>query len=1022
MSASRSRRTAVWQPRLRLEPKEAHTRPSRVLRAAFLATSLALAASRASGLNRATALSQYGRDLWDSDSGLPQNSVDAIVQTRDGYLWLGTQEGLIRFDGVRFTIFDSRNTPAMRDDWVLAFCETRDGTLWVGTAEGLLRGRDGRFDGWQPDGPLSRGMVRSLIQARDGALWAASSEGLARLEGRSARLFTEKDGLPGKGTFSVAEDSGGRIWAGTAGGLAILRGARFEPVRIPDEPAAAVTALQPDPGGGLWVGTARGLARLSDAGPRAYGTRDGLTSSRVQALYHDSQGVLWVGTAGGLFRLAEGRFEALTRDNGGLSSSDIDSLCEDREGSLWIGTRDGGLNRLKDERIANYTTRQGLPDDRVWTAFEDRAGTLWVGTADGSLSRLSPGAASFEVFARLGARVVSIDQDSAGDLWVGTFGNGLFRINGAETVHYGKDHGFAPPFVSALCADRNGGVWIGTSGAGLYFHRDGKFARYTEREGLASNRVFSLLQDRAGTIWVGTFGGGVSRLRDGKFANWTTRDGLAHDIVMSILEDERGAFWFGTRGGLSRWSGGRFTTYRETTGLFHDAVQKVLADDRGYLWLTSNHGIFRVNLEEVAAAAAGGGRILHSVGFTTGNGMRSVECNNGQHGGFRGRDGRLWFATLKGLAMADPAHIRLNAVPPKVVIEAVQSGRQALPATSGLTLTPAQRDLEFHYTALSFKNPAAIRFRYRLEGFDRGWIEAGGRRAAYYTNLPPGRYRFHVLASNEDGVWSESGAVSEVTLSRSLFETAWFRLLCAAAGLLLLWSWHRVRVRRLAAREAVRSALFEARLSALQAQLQPHFLFNALNSLLPLVGTEPGRARRMILRLGDLLRASLLAETTQLVTLERDLALLDEYLDIERMRFRDRIQIDIEADAVARSAQVPSFLLQPLVENAIKHGADPRTGRVRIRIEASAGDGTLSLAIRDAGPGIRESEAGERGIGLTNIRRRLELLYPGRHLFRLANQEAGGCEVSIRIPLSFGSDTRGEPPVSENITRIGIVG
>ncbi len=1007
----------------RLEQKEAHTRPRQVVATAFLAASLALAASRASGLNRATALSQYGRDLWDSDSGLPQNSVDAILQTRDGYLWLGTQEGLIRFDGVRFRIFDSRNTPAMRDDWVLSFCETRDGTLWVGTAEGLLRGSDGRFDGWQPDGPLAGGMIRSLVQARDGALWAASNDGVVRLEGHSTRLFTEKDGLPGRGAFSVAEDSRGRIWAGTGNGLAVLREARFEPVRVYEESAApAVMALQPDPDGDLWVGTARGLVRLSDGGRRAYGAADGLTNSRVQALYRDSQGILWVGTAGGLFRLWEGYFEPLSRENGGLSSSDIDSVCEDREGSLWIGTRDGGLNRLKDERIANYTTRQGLPDDRVWTAFEDRAGTLWVGTADGGLSRLAPRAAGFEIFARLGARVVSMDQDSAGDLWVGTLGSGLYRIHGRETIRYGKDQGFAPPFVSSLCADRNGGVWIGTSGSGLYFYRGGKFTRYTEQDGLASNRVFSLYQDRAGTIWAGTFGGGVSRLRDGKFSNWTTRDGLAHDIVMSILEDQSGAFWFGTRGGLSRWSGGRFTTYREATGLFHDAVQKVLADDRGYLWLTSNHGIFRVSLEEVAAAAAGGGRILRSVGFTTGNGMRSVECNNGQHGGFRGRDGRLWFATLKGLAMADPAHIRLNAVPPKVVIEAVKSGRQTFAAVSGIMLAPAQRDLEFQYTALSFKNPSAIRFRYRLEGFDRGWVEAGARRAAYYTNLPPGHLRFRVIASNEDGVWSEGGAVSEVTLSRSLFETAWFRILCAAAGLLLVWSAHRLRVRRLAAREAVRSALFEARLSALQAQLQPHFLFNALNSLLPLVGSEPGRARRMILRLGDLLRASLVAETTQLVTLERDLTLLDEYLDIERMRFRDRIQTDIEADETARSAQVPSFLLQPLVENAIKHGADPRTGRVRIQIEASAGEGSLSLTIRDDGPGIRESGAGERGIGLTNIRRRLEMLYPGRHFFRLANREGGGCEVSIRVPLSFDNDAKGDPSLSEKISRFGVVG
>ncbi len=279
-----------------------------------------------------------------------------------------------------------------------------------------------------------------------------------------------------------------------------------------------------------------------------------------------------------------------------------------------------------------------------------------------------------------------------------------------------------------------------------------------------------------------------------------------------------------------------------------------------------------------------------------------------------------------------------------------------------------------------------------------------------------------MLASNEDGVWSDSGADLEVTLSRSLFETAWFRILCAAAALLLLWIGHRLRVRRLAARESLRSALFEARLSALQAQLQPHFLFNALNSLLPLVGSEPGRARRMIVRLGDLLRASLLAETTQLVTLERDLTLLDEYLDIERMRFRDRIRIDIEADEEARSAQVPSFLLQPLVENAIKHGADPRTGRVRIEVEARAAEGSLFLSIRDDGPGIRETGAGERGIGLTNIRRRLEMLYPGRHLFRLANRELRRLRSLHPHPPLLRPGRRETSPLRRKISRIGLIG
>jgi len=980
---------------------------------------LALTASRAPGLNSATALSQYGRDVWDSDTGLPQNSVDAILQTRDGYLWLGTQEGLVRFDGVRFTVFDSRNSPAMRDDWVRSLCQARDGTLWVGTSEGLLRSRNGRFEGWQPEGVLSRGTVMQVFESRDGTLWAVSVQGLVRVQGRSMRLFSEDDGLTPGSVFSVGEDSQGRLWAGGRFGLALFDGTAFHPfVATEGKAPTGVTVLTADPRGGLWVGTRSGIAHVQGGSVSSYGDAPGWRKpwAPVQVLYVDAEGVLWIGTSGGLLRFAGGRFEGLNRDNDGLSSGDVDAIFEDREGSLWVGTRDGGLNRLKDERIANYSTRQGLPDDRVWSVFEDRDETLWVGTAEGSLSRLAHGQSRFEVFANLGGRVVAMDQDPSGDLWVGTRGEGLYRIHGKRILHYTERDGFPAVVVLAIHADRSGGVWIGSGGTGLYHFRDGKFTRYTDRDGLAANIVFCLREARDGTLWIGTWGGGLSRLRGGKFSNLTTKDGLAHSIVMSILEDARGDFWFGTRGGLSRWSGGTFTTFRQATGLFHDAVQDIMADDRGYFWMTSNRGIFRIRADELAAAAPGAERTLHPIGLPTGNGMRDVECNNGQGGGARGRDGRLWFATLKGLAMADPGRIRLNTVPPKVVIEKVFSGHHELAGAGGITLAAPMRDLEFQYTALSFRNPAAIRFRYRLEGFDRDWIDAQGRRAAYYTNLPPGKYQFRVLAGNEDGFWSRGGAAAEVTLERSLSETTGFRLFLAGLACALAWSAHRLRARRLAAREELKAAVFEAKLSALQSQLQLHFLFNALNALLPLVGHEPGRAKRMIVRIGDLLRASLMSETTPLVTLERDLALLDEYIDIERMRFRDRILIEVDADDRARSARVPSFLLQPLVENAIKHAADPRSGRVRVRVEARVEEETLLLTVRDDGPGVAsDSGEGGGGIGLRNIRRRLELLYPGRHELKLSNLPGGGCEVLIRIRFTGDSAARreaGQPPGS----------
>jgi ligand-binding sensor domain-containing protein len=971
------------------------------VRAFRFAAGLWLATASVSALNPATPIAQYGRDVWDSDSGLPQNSVDAILQTRDGYLWLGTQEGLVRFDGVRFTIFDTRNSRAMQDDWVKALCETRDGSLWVGTQAGLLRWKNGAFAERQPRGVLSRAVVTELFESREGVLWAATNQGLARVSGEEVRIFGTEDGLPQLLVQAIGEDSGGNLWVGSRRGLARFEVSRFTVPPASGELPAPATALVTDPRGGFWIGTGKGLVRWNDGATRVYGAADGLVSPRVQVLYRDHEGTLWVGTAGGLFRFDNGRFVALSRDGGGLSSNEVDAICEDREGSLWVGTRDGGLNRLKDERIANYTVRQGLSDDRVWSVFEDRSGNMWAGSADGSLSRLAPEAAAFAFVANLGAPVRAIDQDTEGDLWVGTRGNGVYRLHGKQIQRYTSAEGLQGIWVAAICADRRGGVWIGTAGAGLHYFKDGRFTVYTEKDGLPTSGIFSLFQDRRGALWIGTFGGGVSRFADGKFVNFTTRDGLAHDIVMSIFEDDAGTFWFGTRGGLSRWKAGRFTTYRQKEGLFHDAVQKVLADDHGYLWLTSNHGIFRIRSAELDAAATGHGRTLHPIGFTTANGMRSVECNGSQHGGFRSRDGRLWFATLKGLAMADPRRIRLNTVPPQVVIESVSSGLHGLSPEKGLDLPPSMRDLEFQYSALSFRNPTALRFKYRLEGFDEGWIDAGARRVAYYTNLPPGRFRFHVEACNEDGVWSRDGGVLAVTLQKALPETAGFRVLCVLVAAAAVWGLHRVRVRRLAAHEALRTAVVEARLSTLQAQLQPHFLFNALNSLLPLVGREPGRAKRMIVRIADLLRSSLLSETRQLVTLQQDLTILEQYLEIERMRFHDRIQIEIDADALARSADVPSFMLQPLVENAIKHAADPRTGRVRIGVLARAEGGKLSLKIRDDGPGFGEnSGTASKGIGLSNIRRRLETLYPGEHVLSLSNPSDGGGEISIEIPLS----------------------
>jgi len=963
-----------------------------------LAALLLLAACQLWGLDPSTPLPQFGHDVWTSDSGLPQNAITAMVQARDGYIWLGTQEGLVRFDGARFAIFDTRNTKALNDDWVQALLESRDGTLWIGTVTGLARRRNGEFLP-APEGPLSRAIVRTLFESRDGSVWVGSSLGLTRFRGAGTRTWGERDGLPEGRILSIAEDTQGQLWVGGTWGAARLENDRFEPWTVRDGFPGAALSMLADPAGGLWVGTGRGLAHVSGRSTRLHSLEEGLTNNFVRALKRDRAGSLWLATDSGLFRYRDGRF---TRhgESDGLSSNRILSLLEDREGSLWVGTADGGLDRIREQRIAVYNEAEGLSDARLWSVFEDRRGNLWAGTAEGVLNRMPAGSDRFEPVVSLGATIMAIAEDTQGGLWVGTRGGGLVHVRNGRTRRYVQADGLSGNWISSVAVDRRGAVWVGTMGSGLNRIENGAITSFRGPAVLGSDAVFSIFEDRAGSLWIGTFGGGVSRYADGRFEIFTTKNGLAHDVVMSTYEDAEGTFWFATRGGLSRFRDGRFTTYRQKEGVFHDAAQRVLEDGRGYLWLTSNRGIFRVSQAELAAAARAPGRISDAATFTTATGMATAECNNGQHGAWRTRDGRLWFATVKGLVMADPARIATNLVPPSVVIEQVTADGQALPLPGGVALPAGTRRLEIAYTALAFRNPAAVRFRFRLEGFEKDWVDAGPRRTAYYTNLPPGKYRFRVRAANEDGVWSDAGASTEVTLARRIHETAWFRalavLLLAAAGAAL----YRLRVRRLEVRERLRTALVEAQLDALQFQLRPHFLFNTLNSILPLVGKDPERARQMVVRLGDLLRASLRAEDHPLVTLEEEIAILEKYLSIEEVRFRDRLAVSISVDPAVAAARVPSFLLQPLVENAIKHGLGGRGGHGRIAVTAREESGALALAVRDNGPGIRANSVDTTGgIGLANTRRRLEALYPGRHRLELLPAIGGGAEVRLSIPL-----------------------
>jgi diguanylate cyclase (GGDEF)-like protein len=796
-------------------------RPVHAIAVTAIAVATAARPPSALALDPARAITQYVHDTWQAPRSLPQNSVSAIVQTRDGYLWLGTVAGLVRFDGVRSVVFDKANTPALANHRVTSLMEDRDGRLWIGTMQGL-----------------------------------------ARRDGERMVLFTTKEGLPHDIVTALYEDRVGRILVGTrGGGIVRFKDDRF--VRESGFEATAglrVKAILEDPSGTLWVGTETGLVRIKDGQATVLTKKDGLAHDRILSLAGDGKGALWIGTeGGGLIQSKEGRFEAITTKQG-LSNDNVWSLGFDHQGSLWIGTDGGGLDRLASGRLSSFTTRQGLGSDFVWAIREDREGSLWVGTNGGGLSRFKDGPiAAFGTREGLSSDFVrAVYRTHDGALWIGTYGSGVNRIaegritqlttrdglsndsvvsllesrdgslwigtryglnrlkDGRITVTTQKD-GLSNDFIYALHEDAEGALWIGTNGGGLDRLKDGKITSLTTRQGLTSDVVTTLLGARDGSLWMGTYGGGAMRLQSGALTGLATKDGLSSNSVIAMREDDDGTLWIATAGGgLNRVRDGRVSAVTTRQGLLDDDVLGLLPDSADHFWLAGVRGLSRVDRREVEDVLDGRRPALRSVGYGVADGMRNAEGNGGSPAAWRDTDGRLWFATMGGAVVVDPTHLSPNAMAPPVAIEEALADESRLSGDGGWRLPPGTRRLELHYTALSLRDPSRVAFKFRLDGFDRDWIDAGQRRVAYYTNLAHGDYRFRVIAANEDGVWNESGASLAFTVEPRLVERGWFRVLALLVFGVSLVGLDRLRARRARVRERELVALVDERTARLR--------------------------------------------------------------------------------------------------------------------------------------------------------------------------------------------------------------
>ena len=704
-----------------------------------LALSLVVAVPPVYGLDPTKPLREYQYQVWEEAEGLPHYSINSILQGSQGYLWLATYYGVVRFDGKRFMVYDRTNTPALTGNQIWSLARDTQDTLWIGSAQGLLYYRDRQFrkfplpkpaepsiralraypngdvligtsaggfvlrDGQaKPIGPRNV-VVRSILQTRQGDIWLGTQTGLILCHNSDCKTFGEKDGLPESRVLSLIEDRSGTLWVGTAGGLALFRGGKLVPPGIdPILREETVWTMLEGRDGEIWVGMlGAGLVRIYNGKMDHFQNPRRASSQAITALHEDREGTLWIGASGaGLGRLQAVPFHTFTREDG-LGGNLAQSAMAARDGTLWASFNGGGISHLTAEGavIRNFKRENGLPTNDVWSLHEDRKGNIWAGGYNGTLAQL----------------------------------------NGSRVRVFSQKDGIPNSPVLAVSVDSEDDVWFSTMNAGLGVIRQGKVRIYTTADGLPSNHIRTFYQDRSGRRWVGTEKG-LSLFQDGKFTNFSRHDGLSGDFVFCIHESDDGTFWIGTfDGGLTRFQNGKWVRFGPESGFPALSVFQVLEDRHGSLWISSSTGIFRLKRSDLDDYADGKLKRIHAVSYGITEGLNSRECNGGQPAGTIMADGRLWFPTVKGLASVQPDNLVSNTLMPPVVVEEIRVNGKALDFQDRATLPAGSRNLEIDYTALSLVSPDKVPFRYRLIPYDKDWVEAGNRRSAFYSMVPAGQ-------------------------------------------------------------------------------------------------------------------------------------------------------------------------------------------------------------------------------------------------------------------------------------------
>jgi ligand-binding sensor domain-containing protein/signal transduction histidine kinase len=733
----------------------------------------------------------YTERIWQVQDGLPEPTVQAFAQTKDHYLWIGTTGGLLRFDGARLVLYDRDNTPAFTENNIFALTVTRDDALWIATeGGGMIRYKNGVFHSFSGKDGLVNDFVRVVYQDSGGTIWVGTDNGLFQFRQERIERVDNKNGMPSIAVHAISEDQQGRLWVGGSK-LLCLDGGAFQEYHLAGEGSQnRVKSIAQTRDGTMWVGTIGGLYRMAPEADSFHRVEE--TSGTVRFLHETSDGTLWIGTIGhGIYKYRNHQFSQMTAPDS-LPSNTTLNLFEDVEKNIWIGTQEGmvRLSKTPVEIVA-------LPDSGDYdaeTVYQDHNRDLWVAAAN--LFRFHNGKAMrVRLPGVTGVRVRNVFRDREGNLWIGTEGRGVFRQSGKKLVHYMTKDGLVNNFVRVFLQGRDGSIWIATDEGVSRWTPQG-FTNYQMRDGLCYFSTRSLWEDRNAVIWIGT-DRGISHLHDGRFVKDAVTEALKTEKIWAIQEDSDGGLWFGTRtGGLYRWRSGKLTHYTTAQGLASNSIYELLDDNKGSFWISGPNGISVISRHELDTIADDPSHPLSLTLYGISDGLETTQLYGAEKpGGVVTSQGEVWFASNKGPVRVSPDHAQATASAPVVIDQILADGLEE-PNLRRVSLAPDNAKIEIHYSVIQLRSQERVRFRYKLEGFDKNWTDASSRRVAYYTNLPPGHYDFHVAAFEMNNPQQISESSVDIAQRPHFYRTSWF----LACSLLLLgvtvWGGHKFRMRQ----------------------------------------------------------------------------------------------------------------------------------------------------------------------------------------------------------------------------------